>query len=177
MPVLTSLKKKLSSARFWRGLFIQLVILAVIYTGLQFWQTRNAISGTAPAINATLLDGRLVALSDFRGKPVLVHFWASWCPICRFTHPSIDNIAEDYAVLTVASMSGDAEAVSEYVREQGIVTPVIVDEQGDWARLYGVKGFPSSFIIGPDGEITDIEIGYSSYWGLRLRLLLAGFGA
>ena len=177
MSFLTSIKKKTTSARFWRNVFIQLIILAVIYTGLQFWQTRNAISGVAPAINGSLLEGSQVALSDYRGEPVLIHFWASWCPICGFTHPSIDSLAEDYRVLTFASMSGDEEAVSEYVREQGISAPVIVDEQGDWARLYGVKGFPSSFIVGPDGKISDIEIGYSSYWGLRIRMFIAGFGA
>jgi len=177
MQLLSSIKNTLTSARFWRGVLIQSSLLLVVYVGLQFWQGRDAIHGTAPAIHARLLDGKQVTLSEYRGRPVLVHFWASWCPVCRFTHASVDSLAEDYDVLTIAMMSGDAEMVGEYVREQGIAAPVIVDEQGDWANLYKVKGVPASFIISPDGEVTDVEIGYSSYWGLRIRMFLAGFGA
>jgi len=177
MHLYTFIKNKLSSSRFWRGLLIQSLILVIIYSGLQIWQTRHAIKGTAPAIHAVSLDGRQFALSDFRGQPVLVHFWASWCRICRFSHSAIDSIAQDYVVLTIATGSGDAEMVSDYVREQGITAPVIVDEQGDWANLYKVKGIPASFIISPEGEVEDVEIGYSSYWGLRIRMFLAGIGA
>lgn len=161
-------------AKFWRSLFIQCLLLLTVYVGMQLWQSRNAMTGQAPPINAVLLSGEQVSLTNHMGKPVLVHFWASWCSICRFEEPSISSIAEDHAVLTFASQSGDADSLRTYIKEHNLKFPVIEDEQGEWAQLYGVKGYPSSFIIAPDGSIYDVEIGYSSNWGLRLRLFLAG---
>jgi hypothetical protein len=64
--------------------------------------------------------------------------------------------------------------VAEYVRENQINSTVIVDEEGAWAKLFGVKGFPTSFIVKPDGDIYDVEVGYSSEYGLRFRIWMAG---
>lgn len=162
-------------SKFWRGLLLQCALLVFVYIGMQVWQSRNTITGMAPPIHAQLLNGELVSLTNYAGKPVLIHFWASWCAICRFEESSIAAIAEDYAVLSFASQSGDADSVRRYVQERGLGYPVIVDEHGVWAQLYGVRGFPSSFIIAADGSIYDVEVGYSSNWGLRLRLFLASF--
>jgi len=160
-------------ASFWRGVLIQCLLLVIVYTALQIWQSRNVIAGQAPPINAVLLNGQQVSLANYEGKLVLVHFWASWCPICRFEEASISSIAEDYAVLSFASQSGDVETLRKYVKEHDLRFPVIEDDQAEWAQHYGVKGYPSSFIIAADGSIYDVEVGYSSYWGLRLRLFLA----
>lgn len=159
--------------RFWRSLSIQLLLLAVLYAGFQFWQSRNAITGAAPAINATLLNGQQVSLNQYRGQAVLVHFWASWCPICRFEESTISSLSKDYPVLTFASQSGDQDEVNAYIAKQNIDFPVIMDESGDWAQHYGITGYPTSFIIDSEGNIFDVEVGYTSYWGLRLRLFWA----
>ena len=161
-------------AKFWRSLLLQCLLLMIVYGGMQLWQSRNAVTGKAPAINAVLLSGEQVSLHDYVGKPVLVHFWASWCSICRFEESSISDIAKDHPVLTIASQSGDADSLRTYIKDRDLHFPVIEDELGEWAQLYGVKGYPSSFIIAADGSIYDVEIGYSSNWGLRLRLFLAG---
>jgi len=161
--------------QFWRNFALQLFLVIVVYTGFQFWQSRNAISGQAPPINAFLLSGEQVSLSDYVGKPVLVHVWASWCPICRFEESTISSLSKDYPVLSFATQSGDQAEVLAHIKKRNIDFPVILDEEGDWARLYGVRGFPTSFIIDTKGNIFDIEVGYSSYWGLRLRLFLASF--
>ena len=161
-------------AGFWRGVLIQSTLLVVVYVGLQVWQSRHAMTGQAPPINALLLSGEQVSLADYKGKPMLVHFWASWCPVCRFEETNISAIAEDHAVLTFASQSGDANEVRAYSKQRDLQFPIIEDELGEWAQLYEVRGYPSSFIIAADGSIYDVEVGYSSEWGLRLRLFLAG---
>ena len=163
--------------RFWRKLVIQAGLLVLVYLGIQVWQSHHALRGEAPEIEAVLLDGSRASLRDYRGRPVLVHFWASWCPICEFEHDAIADLGEDYAVLSVASQSGDAEAVAAYADAQAIRVPVLVDEDGAWARLYGVRGFPTSFVVDGKGQIYDVEVGYTSGFGLRVRLALAGDGA
>lgn len=163
----------LKRASFWRNVIIQLVLFALIYVGFQFWQSRNTPTGKAPVIDARLITGDAVSLAQYVGKPVLVHFWASWCPICRFEESTIASLSTQYPVITVASQSGSTAEVAAYMKQQNIAFPVIVDEEGDWAQRYAVRGFPSSFIIDAQGNIFDVEVGYSSYWGLRLRLMLA----
>lgn len=156
-----------------RNILLQLLILLAIYLAVQYWQTRSTLSGAATDIQATTLDGESISLHSLRGKPLLVHFWASWCAICRFEQDSINAIAKDYQVISVASHSGDIAAVQTYVKENLITAPVIVDAEGAWATLYGVRGFPTSFIIDKYGDIYDVEVGYSSEYGLRMRLWLA----
>jgi len=164
-----------SKSKKWKSIAINGLLMLLIYIGFQYWQERNALSGEAPVFVGKLLTGENISLAAYRGKPVLVHFWASWCPICRFEQGNIDSLSRDYAVLTIAAQSGSREEVAEYVAEQGITAPVLVDEYGDIAAMYSVRGYPSSFIIDEQGQIYDQEIGFTSEWGLRLRLKMLAF--
>jgi thiol-disulfide isomerase/thioredoxin len=172
---MSSVSNKIERRRFQRNLLIQIVLILFVYLAVQAWQARDAPHGQAPIFHGQLLDGRNVKLADYRGRPMLLHFWASWCSICRFEQASIESIAKDYPVLTVASQSGDKDAVMAYLAEQGLSIPVLVDEEGKLGRLYGVRGFPSSYVLDAQGQIYDVEVGYSSEWGLRARLVLAGY--
>ncbi|BCU05840.1 hypothetical protein Atep_05170 [Allochromatium tepidum] len=67
------------------------------------------MTGEAPPLVGVTLEGTPIDLADRRGRPVLVHFWATWCPVCRITDGTIDAIAEDHAVVTVALQSGTEE--------------------------------------------------------------------
>ena len=129
--------------------------------------------GEAPPLAGAALDGRPMSLQAHAGAPVLVHFWATWCPICRFEDGSIDNLADDYQVITVASTSGNAQEIAEYLEEQGVDFPVLLDESGDLARLWDVVGVPATFIVDSQGRIDYATRGYSSELGLRVRLALS----
>ena len=133
------------------------------------------VSGTAAALPGHMLSGQGYTLPAHPEKPVLVHFWATWCSICRSEQGSIAAIARDYPnVITVAMQSGTPEAVSRYMHEQGIDFPVVNDQDGALANAWGVHAVPASFIIAPDGTVRFIEVGYTTSVGLRLRLWLAG---
>ena len=151
----------------------QAALLAAVLYGAHLWTTRAAVAGMAPAFEAVLLDGRRVTLDDYRGRPLLVHFWATWCPACRFEQGSIDAIAQDHQVLTVAMQSGDAREVGGYVGEQELTFPVHVDERGEMAARWGVTGLPTSFVIDGSGSIRHVTAGFTTGLGLRLRLWLA----
>jgi peroxiredoxin len=105
---------------------------------------------------------------------VLVHFWATWCPICRTEQDTINAIARDTPnVITVAMQSGSRDEVEKYLKQQGLSFPVLNDPDGRIAAAWGVHAVPASFIIDPDGQIRFVEIGYTTETGLRLRLWLA----
>ena len=162
------------STKRWIPWARDIAIVLVIVLLFQWWQTRTLVSGLAPELSGELLDGTKVTLSDHRGQPVLVHFWATWCPVCRTEDDNIHNLAEDYRVLTIATNSGDALEIGNYLAENQLEFPVMLDESGQLGREWGISGVPSSFIVNADGEIESVAVGYTTEIGLRVRLWLAG---
>ncbi|UCE76042.1 MAG: protein disulfide oxidoreductase [Gammaproteobacteria bacterium] len=146
------------------------VLLAGLLLALHGYQTRGVARGLAPEFQGRLLDGQPVSMQAFRGRPVLLHFWASWCPVCALQQASIDRIARDHAVLTVALDDAATEEIREWMRSRGVAYPVLHDAQGRIAGRFGVRGVPTSVVIDARGEIRFVEVGYTSEAGLRLRL-------
>ncbi|HED32908.1 MAG TPA: redoxin domain-containing protein [Gammaproteobacteria bacterium] len=152
----------------------QILLLTVVYFSVRAWQGRHDIQGLAPIIQGVQLNGEVFNLEKYRGAPVLVHFWATWCAVCRFESKNIAALAEDYPVITVATWVEDEKAVEAYLQQAGLDMPVIVDTDQRWARKYAIKAVPYSFIIDSNGYIRYIEKGYSTEAGLRLRMWWAG---
>ncbi len=168
---MTSTPSRRTRLRNW---LVNIGMILAAYLAIQLIQTRDApTSGPAPAFSGQLLDGRTIDLADYRGQPLLLHFWATWCTVCRIEQGSIDNIAKDHAVIAVASQSGSRAQVRKVVEQRGITVPVLVDENGALASLYGIKAYPTSFVIDARGQIHDVEVGYTSELGLRARLASA----
>jgi peroxiredoxin len=162
-------KKKPRSYRHW--VFDLLLIVAVVIA-VRTCSQNTVAEGTAKSFEGKTVDGRTISLSDYRGKPVLLHFWATWCGVCNAMEGNVEDVAHDYPVLTVASQSGDAEQVRATVLEHKLSFPVILDPDGQLAHAYGVSSFPTTFFIDKRGEIRHVEVGYTTEPGLRLRLRL-----
>lgn len=159
----------------WLNYFLQIILFLLIIIGISTWQTRNATTGEAPAFSGISLNNEPIILHNYRGKPLLLHFWASWCPICKLEQGSISDLFNashetGFHVLTIASWSGDEADVIKFMQQENLHFPVIVDQDGSIAKLYGVQGVPSSFIIDADGNIQFVTQGYSTNFGLRFRL-------
>lgn len=154
----------------WMSWFLQLLLILAIIIGVRAWQLRDAVSGEVPIIRGQLLSGESLNLAEYRGQPVLVYFWATWCPVCKLTNGSIDAIAKDRPVVTIASWVETEQEVVEFLQQKGLEMPVLVDPQGHWARSYGVRGVPASFIVDKEGMVRFVESGYTTEWGLRFRL-------
>ena len=165
-----------TKTRKWLRRGLELLIVIVIIFGVRAWQQRDIVKGAAPALSGVTLDGTSYALAAKPGRPVLVHFWATWCPICRAEQGSIESLAHDNPnVITVAMQSGKNEAVQQFMHEQSVSFPVINDADGQLSEKWGVRGVPASFIIDTEGKVRFVEIGYTTGWGLRFRLWLASF--
>ena len=128
-------------------------------------------SGLAPGSNAPQfslpgISGDRVSLADFKGKTVVLNFWATWCPPCIEELPSLEalyrqNKDKGFIVLAVASRD-DADAVREMKEKSRLTMPVVLDEDGAVANRYKATGFPETFIIDREGKIrmfVDPEIG------------------
>ncbi|MCB1773192.1 MAG: protein disulfide oxidoreductase [Gammaproteobacteria bacterium] len=158
--------------RRWLAWARDLALLAVAVVAVQWWQARDLAYGAAPPLVGHMLDGKPFQLEPEQG-PYLVHFWAEWCPVCRLEQGSIAAIAADHPVITVATNSGTPTEVAAHLAREGVRFPVLMDETGAIARQWGVSGVPAAFIVGTDGVISHAGVGYSTEYGLRLRLWLA----
>lgn len=152
---------------------IELVIALVLVSALQWWRTRDAARGPAPALVGTTVTGDRVALADLRGQPVLVHFWATWCGVCKTMDGTIDAVAKDHTVVTIASDSGSSEDVVKFLEREGFSFRAVDDSSGSIARRWGVNAFPTTFVIDPKGDVDFVTMGWSSSLGLRARMWLA----
>lgn len=161
------------SKKVWRWLR-DLALLVVVFLAIRAYQQRDLPRGAAPALSGVALRGREVSLEDYRGRPVLLHFWATWCGVCRAEQSSIDAIARTLPVLSVASRSGGASEVRAYVQQHGVVPSVVLDASGALARRYGVHAYPTTFVLDAEGEIQFREVGYTTELGLRARMWFAG---
>ncbi len=150
---------------------INIALLVSVYLMVQIYQGRHAPqSGAAPNIQATDISGQQIELEHYLGKPTLIYFWATWCNICGLTRSSINNIAQDHPVITIASQSGGNGEIQAYQKKHQFDVTIINDKSGQLSNAYGVHAFPTIFVLDSQGNISDVEIGLSSEWGLRLRL-------
>lgn len=122
------------------------------------------INDEAPDFELTSLTGETVKLSDYKGKMVMLNFWASWCPPCRVEMPHMETYYQEYkdeenieilAVNMTTLERGSKEKVGEFVDKHGLTFPILMDEEGDVKDLYKVMVYPTTYIINPEGIITD----------------------
>lgn len=161
--------KSTAKRRRWIGWLRDIALVVVVVAAVQWWQSRDLVQDEAPPLVGLLLDGSPVALAETR-PPVLVYFWAEWCPICRFAEDGIARLAKRHSVITVATSSGTPDEVRSYLAQHGLEFPVVTDEAGAIARQWGVFGVPAAFIVDADGVIRHASRGYASELGLWLRL-------
>ena len=133
-----------------------LAVLAVVQAraGADLRPPREAVA--APAFTLLDLQGRPVSLASLRGRPVLVNFFASWCPPCRAELPALQALALSHPdclqVVGVAESSGDAPAVAAFARERGVTYPVLLDD-GTAGVSYSVVTLPHSVLIDGEGRV------------------------
>lgn len=167
---------KAGRPRYRRWLLEALVLAAALFA-VHLYQTRDAVEGRAPPLEGVDLDGAPRTLAEFHGRPVLVYFWATWCPVCRAEQGTIRAIAEDHPVLSVALEDTAPATLRAYAEEHGLDFPVLRDADGGLAHRYGVRGVPAFFVVDGAGMIRSASVGYTTGPGLRLRLWWAGRSA
>ena len=119
--------------------------------------------GKLPAFKLADADGRELATADWRGKTVVVNFWATWCEPCREEMPSLDWLRKRLAgkpFEVVAVNVGEApERVARFTRDTPVSFPILYDRDSSTAKRWQVRGYPTSYVIGPDGRIRYYFVG------------------
>jgi thiol-disulfide isomerase/thioredoxin len=171
---------ELLSARRLRRLLLEVLMIIGVVVALQAWQLRHVRSGDAPQFTGVRTDGQAFDMSIWRmqnpGRPVALHFWAEWCPICKMEEGSITSLARDWPLMTVAMQSGDVERVKAWMQREGTDWPTLLDTDGKLAGEYGLRAVPAFVVIKANGEISSVSLGYTSELSMRARLWWAQQG-
>lgn len=165
------------SRKTWQHWLIQLlqmvVIITVISVGMDWYRTKDIPKHNTPTLSAFMSYGQYVDVIEKSHKePVVVYFWATWCPACKFVSPSVSWLSNYYTVLGVSGSSGNNERVELFMRSKDYRFDNINDPKSKIMKEWKVVVTPTIYVL-RNGEITSITTGISTPMGILARIWLA----
>lgn len=159
--------------RLLRELTVWLLIGVAVSLAVDYYR-QPALPQNFSATRLHNLDGETVDLAAMsEERPLLVYVWATWCGVCRYTTPSVAALAADGGnVMSVALRSDDNATLEKWLRKKKVTMSTVNDTSGELARQWDVQVTPTLVVIS-HGEVKSITTGWTSSWGMRLRLWLA----
>ncbi|SDJ34130.1 redoxin domain-containing protein [Salimicrobium halophilum] len=129
----------------------------------------------APDFTLQTLGGEEVSLSDYRGTPVIINFWATWCPPCRAEMPDMEEMyqkEDDLKILAVnmTETESSRNAVSQFVGEFNLSFPILLDRNTDVSGLYEVGPVPTSVFVDREGKVQSVILGAMNKDLMKQRL-------
>lgn len=127
------------------------------------------------------LNKEILSISSFKvinntdynvenSKPLVIHFWASWCPICKFEAANIEYLSKYYNVVTIAVDSGSDYDLSKYLQEKDLDLLVVNDKNKVFSKQFNIQAYPTTLIYDKNKNLIFSEVGYTSTIGLFLRM-------
>lgn len=163
----------------WQAWAREMLVVIVIFAAVKAWQKRDLLPEGIPAPDVVMFDteGRPHHLTDYAGKAVQLHVWATWCHVCTKEFGELAALhrgnGEGEALLAVAVHSGGPEVLRAYAEEHSLEYPVFVG--GDaFVEALQVDRYPTNYYVSPEGVITDTTVGFSTRLAMRHRLRRAG---
>jgi len=136
-----------------------ILIITVVLNAYSYYRSQN--------LNTEKLSLQNISLNE---KPIMIHFWSTWCPVCKIEAPNIQRVSKDYNVLTIASQSGTDKEIQEYLQEHNVNFKFINDFDNSYAEQFNITVFPTTLIYDKDKNLIFSEVGYTSTFGLYLRM-------
>jgi peroxiredoxin len=110
----------------------------------------------APDFQLSDLEGKLHGLQDYHGKPIIINFWATWCPLCRAELPSMNRawkkISSEIAMIAI-NIGEDEETIKRFLEDYPIDFQVLLDKDAVSMQQWPIRGLPTSFVVSPKGII------------------------
>ncbi|WP_077464081.1 protein disulfide oxidoreductase [Rodentibacter caecimuris] len=108
-------------------------------------------------------------------KPIILYFWGTWCSYCYYTSPAINQLSQEgHSIVSIALRSGSSQSVQQYLNEHKYSFVTVNDPYGKIAEQWQVQVTPTIIVLNK-GKMEQVTTGWTSYWGLKVRLKLAEF--
>lgn len=157
--------------KYLKEAIVFIVVLTVAANALSYYRSLDLNKEKLDLEKVLLLDGSSYDIP--KNKPILVHFWATWCPTCNLEASNIEKVSKDYEVLTIAVQSGSKEDIEKYLKEHKLTFKVVNDTNGIYSQKFNIKAFPTSFIYDKNRNLKFTEVGYTTTAGLYSRMALS----
>lgn len=187
-PPTTSSESTPRGSKFARArrLLLELGVAGLGYTLLTRCQTGDLLKDgeVAPEFSAMDLRGQHVSLASLNATPLLLHFWATWCGVCRQEFSALNAIHDELAQraatsanpnprLVTLAADENPDLVRAFAADNGLKFPILLASPAVLG-LYRIKAFPTSYYLAADRRITAATVGMSSRWAMKARLSCAG---
>lgn len=165
------MKSKLK--HYAKEILLFIFIMTIFANLISIYKSSDLNKNKLELNEVTLLNNKIYSFNYDR--PVLIHFWATWCPTCKVEAANIQFISEHYDVVTIAVNSGNREEVIDYLLENDFSFNVLNDRDSSYAKEFNISVFPTTFIYNKNRDLVFSEVGYTSTIGLMLRMWWASF--
>ena len=155
--------------KYFKEFIIFIITLTLVMNIISYYNSLDLNKDKLTINNFKLLDDSNYIVST--DKPLLIHFWASWCPTCKFEAPNIEKISQNYEVITIAVQSGTNEEVKKYLDEHNLTFKVVNDEDGFFSQKFNIKAYPSTFIYDENKNLRFTEVGYTTTFEVYFRMM------
>lgn len=145
-----------------------LIITIIALNVISYYKSQDLNKENFPYEAFELIDNSTYNLS--KEKPLLIYFWATWCPICKFQSPNIESLSEDYQVITIASQSGSKDEIKEYLEKNRLTFKVVDDSFGNFAHKFNIQAYPTTLIYDKNKNLKFSDVGYTSSFSLKLKI-------
>ncbi|MGF1748676.1 MULTISPECIES: protein disulfide oxidoreductase [Vibrio] len=155
--------------REWAAIIMVMVVVTIV---IDSYRTRDMPQSDLPALSGKTLDGQWVdVLEESKQAPVIVYFWATWCPACKFVTPTIDWFSNHYKVIGVSVSSGSDARVNRFMASQDRDFANINDPKGELMNSWSISVTPTIVIIN-NGKIESMTTGVTTPMGLFARMMM-----
>lgn len=160
----------------WASIVLELLLIVLFLLVFSWFQNRGTLAADgkpAPDFSLQSLDGKTYQLSQYKGKKVLVYFFAPWCGVCHLSGGNLNDLRaarsdDELEILVVGLSYEHAAEIQDFANDLQLTMPVLYGQEQQMLD-FQIKGFPTYFVIDEQGNVIHRSVGYSTELGMRLR--------
>jgi len=156
--------------KFLKEGIITLILAFVLISVIGYFRKPELSFATLPSLTIPMVNDDEFQTDSYHDKPLIIHFWATWCPTCKLEISNFNTIGKEYNLITIAVQSGSNEELKTFMKERELDFPLINDRNGVLAKKFAINAYPTTFIFDKKGEVAFSEVGYTSTFGFKLRM-------
>jgi len=151
-----------------KEIFYFIVTITILMNVVSFYKSQDLSQKPLVIQNFKLINHQEYKIPD--KKPLMIHFWATWCPTCKLEAPNINFLAKHFEIVTIAVKSGSDSEIKRYLNEQHYTFKVVNDTSGKLSSQFQIAGFPTTFIYDKNKKLLFSDVGYTSTLSLYLKM-------